>query len=98
MISHRCRCKGRGAVLIRFFTSSVVRCSAACVILAIHSLFSFSLSSSLFSHRTRIGIKDKPNKNYIPFSKHILLGQEVLCFVPACPILKVCSFGTPHKT
>src|SRR5205085_7714496 len=65
MISHRCRYKGRGAVLIRVFTSSVVRCSAACVILAIRSLFSFLSSASLFYHRTRIGLSKFPRERVI---------------------------------
>src|SRR5438128_7068928 len=57
MISHRCRYKGRGSVLIRFFTSSTVRCAAARVILAIPSLFCFQSSPPLFYHSTRIGIR-----------------------------------------
>src|SRR5947209_373598 len=64
MISHRCRCKGGGAVLIRLFTSSVVRCPAAYVILAIRSLFSFPSSSSLFYHRTRIGMMSGESSLY----------------------------------
>src|SRR5437588_13054584 len=56
MMSHRWRYKGRGSVLIRFFTSSTVRCPAARVILAIPSLFCFQSSPPLFYHRTRIGI------------------------------------------
>src|SRR6266567_7237363 len=57
MMSHRWRYKGRGSVLIRFFTSSTVRCAAARVILAIPSLFCFQSSPPLFYHSTRIGIK-----------------------------------------
>src|SRR2546426_10781522 len=56
MISHRCRYKGRGSVLIRVFTSSIVRWAAARVILAISSLFCFQSSPPLFYHSTRIGI------------------------------------------
>src|SRR6266487_5291709 len=56
MMSHRWRYKGRGSVLIRFFTSSTVRCAAARVILAIPSLFCFQSSPPLFYHSTRIGM------------------------------------------
>src|SRR6266446_10557767 len=58
MISHRCRYKGRGSVFMRFFTSSIDRCAAALVILAIPSLFWFQSSPPLFYHSTRIGISD----------------------------------------
>src|SRR6266481_2231073 len=57
MISHRCRYKGRGSVLMRFFTSSIDRCAAARVILAIPSLFWFQSSPPLFYHSTRIGMR-----------------------------------------
>src|SRR5712692_3971958 len=57
MISHRCRYKGRGSVLMRVFTSSSVRWAAARVTLAISSLFSFRSSPPLFYHSTRIRIK-----------------------------------------
>src|SRR5258708_3321555 len=54
MISHRCRYKARGSVLIRIFTSSSVRWAAARVTLAISSLFCFRSSPPLFYHSTRI--------------------------------------------
>src|SRR5712692_3804425 len=57
MISHRCRYKGRGSVLMRVFTSSCVRWAAARVTLAISSLFSFQSSPPLFYHSTRISIR-----------------------------------------
>src|SRR6266487_5581073 len=60
MMSHRWRYKGRGSVLIRFFTSSTVRCAAARVILAIPSLFCFQSSPPLFYHSTRIGMNTFP--------------------------------------
>src|SRR5260370_6049372 len=56
MISHRCRYKARGSVLMRVFTSSSVRWVAARVTLAISSLFSFQSSPPLFYHSTRISI------------------------------------------
>src|SRR5260221_10591502 len=54
MISHRCRYKARGSVLIRIFTPSSVRWAAARVTLAISSLFCFRSSPPLFYHSTRI--------------------------------------------
>src|SRR5260370_33941029 len=57
MISHRCRYKARGSVLMRVFTSSSVRWVAARVTLAISSLFSFQSSPPLFYHSTRISIR-----------------------------------------
>src|SRR6266567_3976825 len=57
MISHRCRYKGRGSLLIRFFTSSIVRCAAARVILAMSSPSLFETFPPLFYHGTRIGIR-----------------------------------------
>src|SRR6266699_1137721 len=69
MMSHRWRYKGRGSVLIRFFTSSTVRCAAARVILAIPSLFCFQSSPPLFYHSTRIGMstpdKIRPGQEYL---------------------------------
>src|SRR6266852_9809966 len=59
MISHRCRYKARGSVLIRIFTSSSVRWAAARVTLAISSLFCFRSSPPLFYHSTRIRIRAK---------------------------------------
>src|SRR5258708_38283733 len=57
MISHRCRHQGRGSVFNRVFTSSIGRCPAARVTLAISSLFSFQSSPPLFYHSTRIGMR-----------------------------------------
>src|SRR5260370_7135671 len=57
MISHRCRYKARGSVLMRVFTSSSVRWVAARVTLAISSLFSFQSSPPLFYHSTRISMR-----------------------------------------
>src|SRR5260370_35768144 len=56
MISHRCRYKGRGSVIIRFFTSSLGRCAAARVILAMSSLSLLASLPPLFYHRTRVSI------------------------------------------
>src|SRR5216684_3179994 len=56
MISHRCRYKGRGSVIIRFFTSSLGRCAAARVILAMSSLSLLASLPPLFYHRTRFSI------------------------------------------
>src|SRR5260370_16531784 len=56
MISHRCRFKGRGSVIIRFFTSSLGRCAAARVILAMPSLSLLASLPPLFYHRTRFSI------------------------------------------
>src|SRR5260370_2106408 len=56
MISHRCRFKGRGSVILRFFTSSLGRCAAARVILAMSSLSLLASLPPLFYHRTRFSI------------------------------------------
>src|SRR6266436_6937659 len=72
MISHRCRYKGRGSVLMRFFTSSIDRCAAARVILAIPSLFWFQSSPPLFYHSTRIGIN-----HYVTMTFGIVQTQEI---------------------
>src|SRR5258708_38853419 len=63
MISHRCRYKARGSVLIRIFTSSSVRWAAARVTLAISSLFCFRSSPPLFYHSTRIRMRRLPHED-----------------------------------
>src|SRR5260370_40271889 len=68
MISHRCRYKARGSVLMRVFTSSSVRWVAARVTLAISSLFSFQSSPPLFYHSTRISITDHEAHVYLLIS------------------------------
>src|SRR5713101_1304280 len=57
MISQRCRHQGRGSVFNRVFTSSIERCAAARVTLAISSFFCFETTPLLFYHGMRIGIK-----------------------------------------
>src|SRR5258708_6472439 len=56
MISQRCRHQGRGSVFKRVFTSSIERCAAARVTLAISSFFCFETTPLLFYHGMRIGI------------------------------------------
>src|SRR5260221_7040864 len=68
MISHRCRYKARGSVLIRIFTSSSVRWAAARVTLAISSLFCFRSSPPLFYHSTRIRMTLEEEQQFLaPF-------------------------------
>src|SRR5713226_5904860 len=96
MISHRCRYKARGSVLIRIFTSSSVRWAAARVTLAISSLFCFRSSPPLFYHSTRIrmshrlqvltgGVQDAPVRqqtlrNTLAWSYDLLTAQEKRLF------------------
>src|SRR5260221_5003826 len=75
MISHRCRYKARGSVLMRVFTSSSVRWVAARVTLAISSLFSFQSSPPLFYHSTRISIRSYLNSSIA----HVLLVNDLTC-------------------
>src|SRR6266699_419140 len=81
MMSHRWRYKGRGSVLIRFFTSSTVRCAAARVILAIPSLFCFQSSPPLFYHSTRIGINANRFKMADEAAEAILSNDLKILFV-----------------
>src|SRR5216683_1308175 len=69
MISHRCRYKARGSVLMRVFTSSSVRWVAARVTLAISSLFSFQSSPPLFYHSTRISITGGGEDCFVDLTK-----------------------------
>src|SRR5713101_9290549 len=57
MISQRCRHQRRGSVFNRVFTSSIERCAAARVTLAISSFFCFETTPLLFYHGMRIGMK-----------------------------------------
>src|SRR5216683_486620 len=68
MISQRCRHQGRGSVFNRVFTSSIERCAAARVTLAISSFFCFETTPLLFYHGMRIGIRSRsrPAKRISP--------------------------------
>src|SRR5260221_14259366 len=79
MISHRCRYKGRGSVLMRFFTSSIDRCAAARVILAIPSLFWFQSSPPLFYHSTRIGMRRRRSHIGLTPLPQVLFTGMLLC-------------------
>src|SRR5712691_8097504 len=57
MISQRWRYNGRGSVVMRFLTSSPVKCAAARVILAISSPFLLASSPPLFYHSSRFSIR-----------------------------------------
>src|SRR5260221_1182698 len=72
MISHRCRYKARGSVLIRVLTASIVRWIAARVTLSISTIFSFQSSPPLFYHSTRISISDAPREFFLYLSNWIL--------------------------
>src|SRR5258708_39885786 len=61
MISQRWRYNGRGSVLMRFLTSSAVKCAAARVILAISSPFLLASSPPLFYHSLRFSITHLPH-------------------------------------
>src|SRR5260370_7900926 len=56
MISHRCRYKGRGSVIMRFFSSGLGRCAGGRGILAMSSLSLLASLPPLFYHRTRFSI------------------------------------------
>src|SRR6266851_1446710 len=75
MISHRCRYKARGSVLIRIFTSSSVRWAAARVTLAISSLFCFRSSPPLFYHSTRIRIRRRQTESNSSLSLPLIVVQ-----------------------
>src|SRR5713226_10400150 len=66
MISQRWRYNGRGSVVMRFLTSSTVKCPAARVILAISSPFLLASSPPLFYHSTRIGMRQWKHLNILP--------------------------------
>src|SRR5712691_5893371 len=59
MISQRWRYNGRGSVVMRFLTSSPVKCAAARVILAISSPFLLASSPPLFYHSSRFSIRHR---------------------------------------
>src|SRR5713101_4523667 len=80
MISQRCRHQGRGSVFNWVFTSSIERCAAARVTLAISSFFCFETTPLLFYHGMRIGMN--PNgtcviagfQNLLRLFEHMVLG------------------------
>src|SRR5258708_22068477 len=78
MISHRCRYKARGSVLMRVYTSSSVRWVGARVTLAISSLFSFQSSPPLFYHSPRISIRPLLTQSRASFLRQLKQGDSEL--------------------